>query len=139
LRTVPETRRLLERGMEEIYHVARARGVPLADDIVGQAMALTDTVTPAGPHPCSAILWQGSAQNSRRGQGRWCVLVGKQVLRPPCMPFSMPACSPWNCARVVSWSFLPDRWRLDGPTKACRRPLTASAALPLPGAPEAWR
>ena len=56
--------------MEEICHVARARGIPLADDIVAQMMALMDTVTPSGTCPCSATLWQGSVQTrsvDRRG------------------------------------------------------------------------
>src|SRR5438034_28039 len=46
--TVPETRHLLERGMEEIYHVAHARAIPLSDNIVAQTMAVTDTITPSG-------------------------------------------------------------------------------------------
>ena len=48
LRTVPETQHLLEQGMEEIYHVARARAIPLSDNIVAQTMAVTDMLTPSG-------------------------------------------------------------------------------------------
>lgn len=48
LMTVPETRKLMERGMEEIYHVARARKISLSDDIVTRSMAFLDTVTPSG-------------------------------------------------------------------------------------------
>ncbi len=48
LRTVPDTRKLLERGMEEIYQVARARKIPLSDDIVTRSMAAVDTFTPSG-------------------------------------------------------------------------------------------
>jgi 2-dehydropantoate 2-reductase len=48
LMTVPETRTLMERGMEEIYHVARARQIPLSDDIVPRSMAFMDAVTPSG-------------------------------------------------------------------------------------------
>jgi 2-dehydropantoate 2-reductase len=48
LRTIPETRHLLERGMEEIAQVAWAHGIPLAADIVPQMMALMDAVTPSG-------------------------------------------------------------------------------------------
>ena len=46
--TVPETRKLMACGMEEIYHVARAREIPLADDIVTRSIAVLDTVTPSG-------------------------------------------------------------------------------------------
>jgi 2-dehydropantoate 2-reductase len=48
LMTVPETRKLMERGMEEISHVARARQISLSDDIVTRSMAFLDTVTPSG-------------------------------------------------------------------------------------------
>lgn len=48
LMTVPETRKLIERGMEEIYHVARARKIRLSDDIVARSMAFLDTTTPSG-------------------------------------------------------------------------------------------
>ena len=48
LRTVPDTRKLLERGMEEIDQVARARKIPLSDDIVTRSMAAVDTFTPSG-------------------------------------------------------------------------------------------
>jgi 2-dehydropantoate 2-reductase len=48
LMTVPETRKLMACGMEEIYHVARAREIPLADDIVTRSIAVLDTVTPSG-------------------------------------------------------------------------------------------
>jgi 2-dehydropantoate 2-reductase len=46
--TVAETRKLIERGMEEIFHVARARKIPLSDDIVPRSMAFMDAVTPSG-------------------------------------------------------------------------------------------
>lgn len=48
LRTVPETRRLLERGMEEIHHVARARAIALPAESVARTMAVIDTLTPGG-------------------------------------------------------------------------------------------
>jgi 2-dehydropantoate 2-reductase len=48
LMTVPETRKLMERGMEEIYRVARARKIPLPGDIVPRSMAFLDAVTPSG-------------------------------------------------------------------------------------------
>ncbi len=42
IRSLPETRRLLERGMLEILAVARARRIALADDAVEKTMALVD-------------------------------------------------------------------------------------------------
>lgn len=47
-RSAPETRRLLERAMREIFDVAHARGIPLADDVIARTMAFVDTLAPAG-------------------------------------------------------------------------------------------
>lgn len=44
IRGLPETRRLLEKGMREILEVARARRIALADDAVGKTMALVDAL-----------------------------------------------------------------------------------------------
>lgn len=44
IRALPETRRLLERGMQEILMVARARQISLADGIVEKSMALVDAL-----------------------------------------------------------------------------------------------
>ena len=46
IRSLPETRRLLERGMREILAVARARRIALADDTVEKTMALVDALDP---------------------------------------------------------------------------------------------
>jgi 2-dehydropantoate 2-reductase len=44
----PLTRDLLTRGMREIEAIARARGVPLAEDVVERTLATLDGVTPSG-------------------------------------------------------------------------------------------
>ena len=46
IRGLPETRRLLERGMQEIFEVARARRVALADDVVQKTFGLMDALAP---------------------------------------------------------------------------------------------
>ena len=46
IRTLPETRALLVRAMEEVDAVARARGVALPADAVAQAMATIDKLNP---------------------------------------------------------------------------------------------
>jgi 2-dehydropantoate 2-reductase len=48
LLATPETRALIERGMEEIAAVARAEGVRLPADAVTKTLALLDGVTPSG-------------------------------------------------------------------------------------------
>jgi 2-dehydropantoate 2-reductase len=44
----PPTRELLATGMREIESIARARGVPLPDDVVERTLAILDGVNPAG-------------------------------------------------------------------------------------------
>ena len=46
IRALPETRRMLERGMQEILAVARARRVSLPDGIVEKSMGLIDSLAP---------------------------------------------------------------------------------------------
>jgi 2-dehydropantoate 2-reductase len=48
VRTMPETRRILERCMGEILAVGRARGVRLTDSIVSDKMAFVDSLDPNG-------------------------------------------------------------------------------------------
>lgn len=46
LRSVEPTRRLLEQSMQEIFAVAAARGVHLADDVVAKTMTFVDNLPP---------------------------------------------------------------------------------------------
>lgn len=47
IRSLPQTRRMLEQGMEEILEVAGALHIPLADGIVERSMALLDSLDPS--------------------------------------------------------------------------------------------
>lgn len=47
IRSIPETRRMLEKGMQEILEVCRARQVSLADGIVEKSMGLIDSLAPS--------------------------------------------------------------------------------------------
>lgn len=47
IRSLPETRRMLVRGMEEILAVAHARQVSLADGIIEKTMGLVDALDPS--------------------------------------------------------------------------------------------
>ena len=46
IRSLPETRRMLETGMREMLEVSRSRGVSLADGIVERSMGLVDSLAP---------------------------------------------------------------------------------------------
>jgi 2-dehydropantoate 2-reductase len=70
VRSVPETRALLEAAMEEIRALARARSVHLSDDVVARTMAFVDTLPAAGTaslqrdlaagHPSELEWWSGA-------------------------------------------------------------------------------
>lgn len=46
IRSLPETRRMLEQAMREILMVARARDIPLADEAVEKSLAVIDSLAP---------------------------------------------------------------------------------------------
>jgi 2-dehydropantoate 2-reductase len=48
LRDLPETRGMLEQGMREVFEVARAKEIPVADDAVTRTMAFVDSQPPVG-------------------------------------------------------------------------------------------
>lgn len=70
IRSVPETRRMLERGMREIHEVARARGVSLGGGVVERTMRLMDALAPdattslqrdiAAGRPSELEAWSGA-------------------------------------------------------------------------------
>jgi 2-dehydropantoate 2-reductase len=66
IRSVPETRALLEQAMIEIRVLAHARGVQLPDDVVEQALALADQQPAAGTTSLQRDLAAG-----RRSELEW--------------------------------------------------------------------
>jgi 2-dehydropantoate 2-reductase len=79
MRAVPETRRLLERCMEEVLTVARKRHVALADTVVADTMAFVDSLPPgattslqrdiAESKPSELEAWNGAVVRLAREQG----------------------------------------------------------------------
>lgn len=59
LRSVPETRQLLEQAMHEIFALARARKIALPEDIVGQTMAVVDGLPPEGTASMQRDIMEG--------------------------------------------------------------------------------
>lgn len=79
IRSLPETRRLLERGMREIMAVARARRINLADEAVEKTLALVDGLDPSATtslqrdiiagRPSELDAWNGAAVRLGRAAG----------------------------------------------------------------------
>ena len=66
IRSVPQTRQLLERGMREIHDVARARGIGLSDDAVARSLATLDSVTASGTSSLQRDFGAGKRSELRR-------------------------------------------------------------------------
>jgi 2-dehydropantoate 2-reductase len=79
LRDLPETRGMLEEGMREILHVARAKGVHIPDEAVARTMAFVDSQPPVGTasmqrdiaagRPSELEAWNGAVVRSGREAG----------------------------------------------------------------------
>ena len=67
VRTIPETRVLLQRAMQEIDAVARKRGIAMRDGIVDRALAFMDTLPAAG----TASLQRDIAEGRRSELDAW--------------------------------------------------------------------
>jgi len=59
LRSVPETRQLLEEAMHEVLAVARAHAIAMPDDIVANTMAFVDSLPPDGMASMQRDILQG--------------------------------------------------------------------------------
>lgn len=79
VRSIPETRLLLEHGMREIFDVARARKIPLADDVTARTLAFVDALRPdatmsmqrdiAAGRPSELEAWNGAVVRLGREAG----------------------------------------------------------------------
>ncbi len=78
-RSTPETRGLIERGMQEIHATGRARGVALPGDAVEKGMAFVDSLDPSGTtslqrdiaqgRPSELEAWNGAVARLGRAAG----------------------------------------------------------------------
>jgi 2-dehydropantoate 2-reductase len=79
LRSLPETRRMLERCMKEILAVGRARRVSLPDAVIAKKLALVDSLDPSGTtslhrdlaegRPSELEAWNGAVARLGREAG----------------------------------------------------------------------
>jgi 2-dehydropantoate 2-reductase len=83
VRTVPETRRLLERAMAEIFAVARARRIALADGIVGKSMAFADSLPAGGTTSLQRDLADGKPSELEAWNGAVVRLGGEVGVETP--------------------------------------------------------
>ena len=101
VRSVPETRALLEAAMEEIRAVARARGVGLPDDVVPRTMAFVDTLPAAGTASLQRDLAAGRPSELEWWSGAVARLGAEAGVATPIHAF-------------VYWSMLPTELRARG-------------------------
>jgi 2-dehydropantoate 2-reductase len=101
VRSVPETRALLEAAMEEIRAVGRARGVSLPDDVVLRTMAFVDTLPAAGTASLQRDLAAGRPSELEWWSGAVARLGAEAGVATPIHAF-------------VYWSMLPTELRARG-------------------------
>jgi 2-dehydropantoate 2-reductase len=77
LRSLPETRRMLEQGTREVFQVARASNIPLDDDAVARTMAFVDSQPPVGTASMQRDLVAGRPSELEAWNG--VVRLGQQV------------------------------------------------------------
>ena len=78
IRTLPETRRMLERCMHEIYSVARARDIPMVDTIVAKTLEFVDTLPSDGTTSLQRDITDGKPSELEAWNGA-VVRLGKEV------------------------------------------------------------
>ncbi|MFQ5848800.1 MAG: 2-dehydropantoate 2-reductase [Candidatus Methylomirabilales bacterium] len=78
LRSLPETRHMLEEGMYEILAVARARAVALPDDAVRRTMAFVDGMPPGGTASLQRDIAEGRPSELEAWNGA-VVRLGREV------------------------------------------------------------
>lgn len=78
LRTLPETRWMLEEGMHEIRAVAHGRKISLADDLVARTMDFVDTLPPEGTSSMQRDILAGKPSELEAWNGA-VVRLGRQA------------------------------------------------------------
>ena len=78
IRTLPETRRLLEECLREIFAVARARQVALSDGSVEKSMAFLDSLAPSGTTSLQRDIADGKPSELEAWNGA-VVRLGREV------------------------------------------------------------
>jgi 2-dehydropantoate 2-reductase len=78
LRTLPETRAMLEQAMAEVLAVARAHGIALPEETIPKAMALVDSLPPGGTASMQRDIMAGRPSELESQNGA-VVRLGQQV------------------------------------------------------------
>jgi 2-dehydropantoate 2-reductase len=78
LRNIPETRRILEQAMHEIFALARSRNVALPDDAIRKAMAFVDSLPANGTTSLQRDLMEGKPSELEAWNGA-VVRLGQEV------------------------------------------------------------
>jgi 2-dehydropantoate 2-reductase len=78
MRSVSETRQILEQAMREIFNVARARGITLPEDIIGKTMAFVDNLPPGGTTSLQRDIMEGKPSELSAWNGA-VVHLGQEV------------------------------------------------------------
>jgi 2-dehydropantoate 2-reductase len=87
IRSVPETRGMIEAAMQEIFEVAEARRIGLAGDMVERAMALLDALAPNGTTSLQRDITGGKPSELEAWNGAVVRLGGEKGIATPVNAF----------------------------------------------------
>ena len=95
-REMPETRRLLEGAMQEVFQVARARGIRLPAEVVAESMAFADTLPSEGVASIQRDIADGRPSELEAWNGA-AVRLGREAgVATPIHEFIYASLSPWE-------------------------------------------
>jgi 2-dehydropantoate 2-reductase len=101
IRTIPETRRLLEQCMAEVLAVARARKIALSDTVIADTMGLVDAVEATGTTSLQRDITDGKPTELEFWNGAVSRLAREVAVATPLHDF-------------IYWSLLPQELRARG-------------------------
>jgi len=78
LRSIPQTRAMLEQSMNEILAVARAKGIAIREDVVARAMGFVDSLPPEGTASMQRDILDGKPSELEYQNGT-IVRLGKEL------------------------------------------------------------
>ncbi|HYY56034.1 MAG TPA: 2-dehydropantoate 2-reductase [Pyrinomonadaceae bacterium] len=96
IRELPETRRMVERCMREIFAVARARHVALADGSVEKTMGLLDSLVPSGTTSLQRDIAAGKPSELDAWNGAVLRLGQESGVATPLNEFIYHSLLPWE-------------------------------------------
>ena len=101
-RSVPETRQLLEKCLEEVVAVARARKIEMSTTAIADTLKFYDGIPPVGTTSLQRDIVDGKPSELDYWNARWCVSAAKRKSQRQLTHTSMLASCRRNCTLAAN-------------------------------------